>query len=279
MSEEVARLRTAVGAKVLSINLLLAMHTSESISRVEVQSRTSHATLLASILDLRSQAACANTTLRTTKGLVNGIAKEQKRHGRYMKRTLDDAAGTLRNVSESTAAMNATVMGFRDLGTQLLQLVSALPRQVRETLEQVVKSNLEMYAMLRNIQTSLSRSPGYSSADTFRFEDVLGRSRTLPYEYFRHIDVFRAFLRTEFRGLPGEQQVLTKQYTIMDTRNDDVSIEDDAWGVVVFPGATLVMTVLVEILMANRKTAANCPRLTCTGQGRLQQTQSRFLIW
>jgi hypothetical protein len=275
MGEEVANLRTAVGAKVLSINLLLAMHTSESISRVEAQSRNSHATLMASILELRANMTGANTTLQATQGLVDGVAREQKRQSRHMK----VAAGTLRNVSDTITATNAAVMSFRGLGTQLLQLIAALPQHVRDTLEPIVKTNLEMYAMLRSIQNSLSRSPTFNPADTFRFEDVLGRSKNLPYEYFRHIDVFRAFLETEFRGLPGEQQVFDKQYSIMDTQRQSTLVSEEDWAMTVFPGATLVMSVLVEMMVAQQMAAAKCPRPTCNGRGNYQDGQKIFLTW
>jgi hypothetical protein len=275
MDAEVAKLRAAVGAKVLSINLLLATHTSESISRVEAESRKSHTTLMASILELRADMASAKTTLQANQSIVDGVAREQKRQSRHMKA----ATGTLRNVSDTVTATNAAVMSFRGLGTQLLQLMAALPQQVRDTLEPIVKTNLEMYAMLRSIQNSLLRSPTFNPADTFQFEDVLGRSKNLPYEYFRHIDVFRAFLQTEFRGFPGEQQVFDKQYSIMDTRGQQTQVNEEDWAVTVFPGATLVMSVLVEMMVAQRMAAAKCPRLTCDGTGDYQEGQKLFLTW
>lgn len=46
-----------------------------------------------------------------------------------------------------------------------------------------------MYEMLRTIHSSILRSPAYQPEDSFRFEDALGRSHSLPYEYFRHIEV------------------------------------------------------------------------------------------
>ncbi|KAH7066890.1 hypothetical protein BKA63DRAFT_130333 [Paraphoma chrysanthemicola] len=209
MTDEVARLRTAIGAKVLSINLLLAMHTSESLSRVEAQQQKSHATLLASVLDLRSQATSTNATLQSTQTAINNIAKTQKRNQEVTKQYMDGVSRTLRNVSETTTTTASAVMSFRDLGIQLLHRIRDLPQQVREALEQVVRTNLEMYAMLREIQTSLARSPRYDVADTFQFEDVYGKSRYLPYEFFRHLPVLEAFLRAEYRELAlQENQVV-----------------------------------------------------------------------
>lgn len=278
MSEEVAKLRTSVGAKVLSINLLLATHTSESISRVEAQSHKSHATLLASILEIRSRAACATKAILTTETVVRSMARDQKRHHGNMKKALDNSNSELRTVSDATTAATTAIMSFRDLGAQLLQSIRALPQQVRVSLEQVVRSNLEMYTMLRDIQTSLLRSPGNSSANTFLFEDVLGRQKSLPYEYFRHINVFNAFLGTEFRGLPGERYVLEKQYAILDVRRGEKAIGEDEWALNVFPGAILAMSALVEPTYAQMNDATHCPRPNCHGKGRAQD-QRLSLTW
>ncbi|KAF2822663.1 hypothetical protein CC86DRAFT_81187 [Ophiobolus disseminans] len=263
MTGEVAKLRTSVGAKVLSINLLLVTHTSESVSRVEAQAHKSHATLLASILDIRSQAASANQTLQTTQSIVNDISKGQKRQVRYMKRTMKDAGETLRTVSKTTTSTNHAVMSFRGLGIQLFQLVQNLPKQVRDTLEQVLISNLEMYAMLRSIQTTVSRSPGYGSEDTFQFEDVLGRAHLLPYQYFRHREIFMAFLQTEFRGLPGEQQVFHGKYHVLDIRRNGIPVTKADWVMTVFPGAKLAMSVLGNDRILGSDA---CQRLSCTGR-------------
>ncbi|KAH7071624.1 hypothetical protein FB567DRAFT_538512 [Paraphoma chrysanthemicola] len=201
MTDEVARLRTATGAKFLSINLLLAIHTSESLSRVEAQQQKSHATLLASVLDLRSQATCANATLQSTQITVDNIAKSQQQNHEAIKQSMVSVSITLRNVSQAATATASAVMSFRDLGIQLLQLIRDLPQQVREALEKVVRTNLEMYAILREIQTSLARSPRYDLADTLQFEDFYGKNRYLPYEFFCHSPVFEAFLRAEYLEL------------------------------------------------------------------------------
>jgi hypothetical protein len=258
-----SEMRTAVGAKVLSINLLLATHTSESISRVEAQARVSHASLLASILELRSQAVETDVSLRITQKTISRVAKEQARH----EKILEDNAGILRNVSDAATATNTMVMSFRDLGVQLLQLVSTLPQQVRESLDQVVRSNQEIYTLVRDVHSSLLRSPVHDPLDTFRFVDVLGRSKTLPYQYFRHESVFRAFLEIEFRGLPGEKQVLDMQYLIMDVKRRHKPVPFDKWEQGVFPGAVLAMSVWVELLMKGM--CGNlCPRPGCDGKGR-----------
>ena len=49
--------------------------------------------------------------------------------------------------------------------------------------------NLEIYALLMQIQEHIPRGPSQVLSESIRFEDVLGRVRSLPYEYFRHWQV------------------------------------------------------------------------------------------
>ena len=49
-------------------------------------------------------------------------------------------------------------------------------------------SNIRMYTLLRTIQTDLRSNPCTQVGDCIAFEDVLGRTKSLPYEYFRHYD-------------------------------------------------------------------------------------------
>ena len=49
--------------------------------------------------------------------------------------------------------------------------------------------NLEIYAVLMQIQDHIPRGPLQVLSESIRFEDALGRVRSLPYEYFRHWQV------------------------------------------------------------------------------------------
>jgi hypothetical protein len=55
-------------------------------------------------------------------------------------------------------------------------------------MEQIMRSNVQIYTMLRAIHESIPRSPAHQWADSIHFEDVLGRTKFLPYEYFRHVE-------------------------------------------------------------------------------------------
>jgi hypothetical protein len=49
-----------------------------------------------------------------------------------------------------------------------------------------------MYILLKVVHSSILRVPAFQPEDSIQFEDVLGRTNSLPYEYFRHIEVHSA---------------------------------------------------------------------------------------
>jgi hypothetical protein len=132
--------------------------------------------------------------------------------------------------------------------------------------------------MLRIRHTSILRSPAHHAADTFRFEYVLGRSRSLPYEYFSHKPVFEMFLATEFKGIPGDSKVLQGRYLILDKQSGQEPITDEEWAIRVFPGSQLFMSMFIE-LSAHSGTQAQCLRLGCSGFGQRRHKQDMFTKW
>jgi hypothetical protein len=78
--------------------------------------------------------------------------------------------------------------------------VHQLPLQVRDAMEQIMRSNVQMYTMLRTIHSSILRSPAHQLADSIQFEDVLGRTKALPYEYFRHVEVYSSCSKMRYKA-------------------------------------------------------------------------------
>lgn len=278
MSEEVAKLRTAIGAKVLSIILLLVTHISETLSEFRAQARTFHAIIMASILQQERTLTTLSQESTKSKDSVETHAKEQARSIKGLYQKVDVLATGLRQASVTTEKISTQLVSFTDLGTQLMYTLRHLPRQVREILKPVVQRNLQMYSMLRVIHTSIVRSPALNPADAFRFEDALGRSRTLPYEYFRHKEVFDSFLRTEFHGHPGEEKVRTGNYLIWDARSGQEPVDKTAWVGRVLPGSQLCMSIFIEFLVASAS-GSNCPRVDCRGVGQPQGRRDNFTKW
>ncbi|KAJ4375956.1 hypothetical protein N0V83_001235, partial [Neocucurbitaria cava] len=196
MSDEVAKLRTTIGAKVLSINLLLVTHTSESISRIEAEASKSHVALLASILEQRASIERLDKKVHRTESFLRDDFQRQSERTKKIADDMNNATQTLRQISDATETVNMTVMSLRTLAVQLLQ--------------------------------TILRAPAFQAEDSVRFEDVLGRTKYLPYEYFRHIEVFDSYLQTQFKGLPGEQKVLQRRYLILHSGQNDNPITINA---------------------------------------------------
>ncbi|KAI9778738.1 MAG: hypothetical protein M1835_004848 [Candelina submexicana] len=87
-------------------------------------------------------------------------------------------------------------------------------------------------------------------SDSIVFEDVLGRSRSMPYgffrEYFLDWQVFQAFLASQFRGFPGYEKVLRGQFHLLLDKRNTVIIDKNRWATSVLPGMRIVMSVVIE---------------------------------
>jgi hypothetical protein len=64
------------------------------------------------------------------------------------------------------------------------------------------QQNMELYKLLRQIQSAIPQTPTQLLPDNIIFEDVLGRVKSLPYTWFRHWEVFEGLLRAEFKHMP-----------------------------------------------------------------------------
>ena len=146
-------------------------------------------------------------------------------------------------------------------GASVLGCLIPFSEKVLRYLRENMKANLEIYALLLKIQSSMPKQLVHG--DQFHFEDVLGRTKALPYEYFRHWDVFESMLRCEFKGVPGEAKVLQGQYLLINSTSEKDQIDRDVWQQRVFPGTKVKMSVLLQNLAA---TSGVCPRPNCNGK-------------
>ena len=146
-------------------------------------------------------------------------------------------------------------------GASVLGCLVPFSEKVLRYLRENMKANIEIYALLLRVQSSMPKQ--LDNGDQFHFEDVLGRTKTLPYEYFRHWEVFESMLRCEFKGFPGEAKVLQGQYLLLDSTLEKNEIDRDAWRQRVFPGSRVKMSVLMQHLGA---TSGSCPRPSCNGR-------------
>jgi hypothetical protein len=94
------------------------------------------------------------------------------------------------------------------------------------------------------------------------------------------LQIFNAFLETQFKGVPGEETVLKGQYLILNVKLDTDPIRADEWALTVFPGSNLIMSVLIDQSASGKGSAeGHCPKAICRGVGNASTSQIGFKIW
>ena len=179
-------------------------------------------------------------------------------------------------IPTSAQAITLCVGKLKMIMEQLVHMFGEFSVETLRTLNQVLRTNLEIYALLRRVQDQLPRGPGPELQDCIHFKDALGRTRNLQYEWFRHWEVFESMLRCDFSSLPGEALVLTGRYHLMRGTQQSRIISKEEWNQAVFPGADLNMSMIVESEELDEDT---CPRPGC-GQRKLHPLNAtNSVIW
>ena len=100
--------------------------------------------------------------------------------------------------------------------------------------------------LLRSV-VAVSRTPTLVLQDNIHLEDTLGRTSSLPYEYFRYWPVLQARLQKAFNGVPGEDKVKRNQFHILNMlAGGNLVLTDNNWSAGVFPGSKLAMSMLLR---------------------------------
>jgi hypothetical protein len=140
----------------------------------------------------------------------------------------------------------------------------------------VLRADLETYALLREMHCTILRAPVFGIQDSMQFTDALGRTKPLPYQYFRHWDIFEAMLRWQFKQLPGEELVEQGRYHLLDTKRKDLVIDRSRWERSVCPGTGISMSMIILGSLFNK---TSCPRVTCGARNAQRSIESSFIIW
>ena len=213
-----------------------------------------------------------NSNLSQVVGLCFGNMLKNDHRFRMAEHRFRRAEKQLLSVEEQQAGTQSQIStGFRSIlhevdvigamGRSVLSMLVPFSEKALEYLGKNMKANMEIYALLLKIQTSIPQGIFASRQDSVHFEDVLGRKKLLPYDYFRHWDVFDSMLRCEFKDLPGEQKVIRGDYVMMDSQVQGVTIGKEAWQRMVFPGTKIKMSVVLEAFQV----VGFCPRPNCPG--------------
>lgn len=89
------------------------------------------------------------------------------------------------------------------------------------------------------------------------FEDVLGRRKYLPIEFFQHYNVFNTFLRESFMGVPGQRYIFNQQYRLADSKNE--LVDSTTWQETIIKRSNIITSVMLEKL-TDDEDGTSCPR-------------------
>jgi hypothetical protein len=184
--------------------------------------------------------------------------------------------GGLDTLSSSARSVETSVLSLRNTGQQILQFIHGFPQEIRELLQKILRTNLQLYHVLLQFQSNLAKSPTMLLESNIIFEDALGRTQNLPYEWFRHWETFEGLLKAEFKGIPGESKVLDGSYHLLDNKNRGQMIHKENWAYAVTPGSAILMSMIMTQLRLRRGT---CPRPSCKKVASSSATPGLIITW
>ena len=200
MADEVKKIRAMISAKVISINLLLAMHASETLSRMESYSSSHYQQLFEK---LEEHTVCMQKVLRGVDGAKNemflsheAIRREASGSSDRLQQGLDNVNVGMENMTQCLsglsigfASAHTSLVTLQTLSSQIVGFLRSFPMELRTLLDTVIRTNMRMYVMLLSIHERISASPTLLLQSNIRFEDALGVTQELPYEWFRSWEV------------------------------------------------------------------------------------------
>lgn len=226
-------------------------------------SETSERTTGFSIDSNESQVLSA---IQTSKPNEIGISQNQSEE---LNSTSAEAHLTSKSVVASVGTLEALI-------NKLIHMLGEFSSAALKLLWRTLRQNIQIYALLREVQASILQNPTIAIQDCFHFTDVLGRTHVMPYQYFKHWEVFESALKCEFKRLPGEQRIIRGDYHILNASSHGSVIDRKDWETSVFPGQKIKMSIVIgEILFP----AGTCPRNGCGGASPEPEPGSSLVIW
>lgn len=144
-AEDVKSFRAMISGKVISINLLLATHASESLSRAEGRASTNHNVLVDKLEEAKDRIRSVHQTVDSTKAVTTAAAQQNTRNHR--------------ETTASLSVLTTRVASISTLGTPTLQILRARPAELRMLLQTLSRTSVQMYTILLDIQRKISAQP------------------------------------------------------------------------------------------------------------------------
>lgn len=213
MADETKKMRAVIYGNVIRINVLLATHASETLSRTEKQLATYHqdsserfqdtrndmAKIIAEMAEMKAEAATfrdeTRQDSRRSAEQVKGLSNEVETGSA----TLTQAFSSLTVGIDSVAS---SVSGIRNLSLQVLSLLRVIPAELGGLIQNVIRSNARIESTLLSMNRKMVAFPSLSLETNIRLEDALGRIHPdIPYEWFQYWEVKLCRLYTELHAL------------------------------------------------------------------------------
>lgn len=189
-----------ISAKAISINLLLSVHASETLSKLDKQMSGQHIQvsqklqeqtalmrdIFKGVQDTKNEVVMSHEATRRD-ALLSSTRQEQK-----LESVDNKLSGVLQNLSELTLNLHSTqtsLASLRTLGLQVLAFLRAFPSELQSLLKMIIRTNMQMYVLLLGISERIGASPTLLLQSNIKFEDALGVRRELPFEWFRSWEV------------------------------------------------------------------------------------------
>lgn len=204
MAEEVKKMRAVIYGNVLRINVLLATHASETLSRTEERQMTNHHDLTRKLNETKSdmskiikdieemraelivnrEEVCRESL--STSAQIQELSKTTEAHNA-------SAAQSLSNLSAGISSIAASINGIRNISSQVISLLRLIPSELGGMIQNVIRSNARIESTLLRIDRNIPNSPSLSLDTNIRIEDALGRPHDLPFEWFQYWEVSLSF--------------------------------------------------------------------------------------
>ena len=176
----------------------------------------------------------------------------------------------------TSQAISTNLSSLEAVVKQLLRVFGFFSVGALKLLQSILKTDLEIYALLRQVQNRIPQEPCSAREDTFRFVDALVRTQQLQYQWFKHWDVFESMLKCEFKRLPGESRVLQGDYHILNAKRKDQIISRERWEQSVFPGSEISMSIFITGVFFKQ---GMCPRPGCGSMNPLDLSEPSLITW
>lgn len=95
----------------------------------------------------------------------------------------------LDSISTDIISVATSVSHFGSILNYIVHFLRSIRSEARATLQQILQTNMQIYAMLLASQNNIGTAPSLILDCNLQFEDALGRKSSLPYQWFRHWEV------------------------------------------------------------------------------------------